>query len=73
MAADHLVSSSSVKALDTHIDVAEHDSSLPKKKTTDELEEQDFDLTSQTISAQSSYGKSIGESNTRTTSHTERK
>ena len=73
MAADHLVSSSSVKELDTHIHVAEHDSSWPKKKTTNELEEQDLDLASQTISAQSSSGKSMGESNTRTTSRTERK
>ncbi|XP_045813517.1 protein trichome birefringence-like 14 isoform X2 [Trifolium pratense] len=64
-------SSSSVNAPDTHIHVAEHDSLMSNKKTTDELEKQDLDLASQTISAHSSSEKSMGESNTRTTSHTE--
>ncbi|CAI8610974.1 unnamed protein product [Vicia faba] len=68
---DHLVSRSSVKAPDPHKHVSEHDSSMPKKKTTDEPEEKDLGLASQTISAQSSSEKSMGESNTKTTSHTE--
>jgi hypothetical protein len=54
MFADHLDSSSSVNTPDTHIHVAEHDSLMPNKKTADELEEQDLDLASQTISAHSS-------------------
>jgi hypothetical protein len=62
-----------VNAPDTHIHVAEHDSLRSNNKTTDELEKQDLDLASQTISAHSSSEKSLGESNTRTTSNTERK
>lgn len=76
MFADHLASSSSVKVLpapDPHIHVTEHESSMPKKKIADEVEEQDLDFTSQTISAQSSSGESMGESDTGTTSDTERK
>ncbi|KAI5415298.1 variant 2, Protein trichome birefringence-like 16 [Lathyrus oleraceus] len=70
--ADHLISRSSVKAPpDLHKHVSEHDSSMPEKKTTDELQEKDLDLASQTISAQSSSGKSMGESITKTTLHTE--
>ncbi|KAI5415299.1 protein trichome birefringence-like 16 isoform X3 [Lathyrus oleraceus] len=69
---DHLISRSSVKAPpDLHKHVSEHDSSMPEKKTTDELQEKDLDLASQTISAQSSSGKSMGESITKTTLHTE--
>ncbi|XP_061361581.1 protein trichome birefringence-like 16 [Gastrolobium bilobum] len=45
-------------------------SSLPKKKTTNELEEH-VNVASQMVSAQSSSVKSMGESNTRTTSYTE--
>lgn len=72
--ADHLISRSSVKAPpDLHKHVSENDSSMSEKKTTDELQEKDLDLASQTISAQSSSGKSMGESITKTTLHTERK
>jgi hypothetical protein len=62
-----------VNAPDTHIHVAEHDSLMSNNNTTDELEKQDLDLASQTISANSSSDKSLGESITRTTSQTERK
>ncbi|XP_004508004.1 protein trichome birefringence-like 16 isoform X3 [Cicer arietinum] len=74
LSSDHLASSSSVKVLpapDPHIHVTEHESSMPKKKIADEVEEQDLDFTSQTISAQSSSGESMGESDTGTTSDTE--
>ena len=71
LSSDHLFSRSSVKTPDPHIHVSEHDLSMPKKKTTDDLEEQDLDLASQSISAQRSSEKSMGKSNGRTTSHTE--
>lgn len=55
------------------IHVGEGGSSLPKKKTTNELEEPHLNLASQVVSAQSSSGKSMGESSTGTTSFKERK
>ncbi|KAJ1418806.1 PMR5 N-terminal domain [Sesbania bispinosa] len=70
---DHIVSKTSVNlpAPDPHVNVGEDGSSVPKKKTPNELEERHLNVASQTVSAQSSPGKSMGESNTRPTSRTE--
>ncbi|XP_027331480.1 protein trichome birefringence-like 16 isoform X2 [Abrus precatorius] len=72
LSSDNLVSNPSVhmQAPDPHL--SEDGSSLLKKQTTNEPEELHLKGESQSVPAHSSSGKSKGESNTRTTSYTER-
>lgn len=76
MYADRLVSSSSsikVPASDPNVNVGYDGSLVPRKKTTNEIEEPHLDVESHIVSSQSSSGKSVGERDTSTTSNTERK